>query len=94
MLLLLLASGCAPHNHKAQNAISDYVRKKAEDPGSYIAISFGQPHANSPKADTVLINHVYQVKNKTGASVIYANLFKVDSTSGYVKLAEPAPEKK
>ena len=88
LLLLLLASGCAPHNHKAQDAISAYVKKTAEDPGSYIAISFGQPHATAPKADTVLINHVYQVKNKKGASVIYSNVFKVDSTSGYVRMGE------
>ncbi|AMR28198.1 hypothetical protein A0257_14625 [Hymenobacter psoromatis] len=86
ILLLLLASGCAPHNpnHKAQDAISAYVRKTAQDPGSYAAISFGPPRATAPKADTVLISHVYQVKNKEGASVIYSNVFKVDSTSGYV----------
>ncbi len=93
MLLLVLAGGCASRHHKAQDAISAYVRKTAQDPGSYVAISFGEPHANSPKADTVLINHVYQVKNKVGASVIYSNVFKVDSTSGYAQPAEPEPGK-
>ncbi|TDN36178.1 hypothetical protein A8B98_09605 [Hymenobacter sp. UV11] len=83
MLLLLLAGGCASHNHKAQSAISAYVQKTTENPDSYVAISFGEPHAIGSKADTVLINHVYQVKNKAGASVIYSHVFKVDSTSGY-----------
>lgn len=92
MLLLVLAGGCASRHHKAQDAISAYVRKTTEDPDSYVAISFGEPHANSPKADTVLINHVYQVKNKAGASVIYANVFRVDSTSGYVRMVRSAPE--
>lgn len=85
LLLLLAAGGCAPRNHKAQAAISAYVQKTAQNPGSYIAISFGQPRPTTPKTDTVLINHVYQVKNKEDASTIYSILFKVDSASGYAK---------
>ena len=94
ILLLLAASGCAPHNHKAQDAISAYVRKTAQDPGSYVAISFGEAHATAPKADTVLINHVYQIKNQKGASVIYSIVFKVDSASGFAKPLEAGPKAK
>lgn len=94
MLLLVLTGGCASRHHKAQDAISAYVQKTAEDPGSYIPISFGEPRATAPKADTVLMNHVYQVKNKDGASVIYSNVFKVDSASGFAQPAEPLPGKK
>lgn len=94
LLLLLLASGCSSPNHKAQDAISAYLRKTVQDPGSYVAISFGQPRATVPKTDTVLINHVYQVKNKDGASVIYSLLFKVDSATSFAKPTEPALGKK
>lgn len=90
ILLLLVATGCASPNHKAQDAISAYVRKTAQNPGSYVAISFGEPHAKVPKSDTVLINHVYQLKTKEGASAIYSIPFKVDSASGYAHPAQSA----
>ncbi|MVN78959.1 hypothetical protein GO988_21730 [Hymenobacter sp. HMF4947] len=86
ILLLLLASGCAPHNHKAQDAIAAYLQKTVKDPGSYVPISFGEPHATSSNADTVLINHVYQEKRGVNSSVIYSNMFKVDSVSGYAQM--------
>lgn len=94
ILLLLLAGGCAPHNHKAQEAISTYVRKTLKDPGSYIPISFGEPQARAAQADTVLINHVYQQKNGKDSSVIYSHVFRVDSILGYAQLAEPASKAK
>ena len=92
LCLLLLASGCAAPTHRAQDAISACVRRTAADPNSYIAISFGEARARLPKSDTVLINHVYQVKNKAGASVIYSHVFQVDSASGYARLQNPAAD--
>jgi hypothetical protein len=91
MLLLLLASGCAPHNHKAQDAISAHLRKLSRDPSSYLAISFGEPRVNPAKATTVLINHVYQQKNAADSLVIASGLFVVDSVSGSVQMLAPAP---
>ena len=87
MLLLLGAGGCAPHNHKAQDAISTYVRKLSPDPGSYLPISFGEPHANPAKAATVLINHVYRQKNAADSLVIASGIFVVDSVAGTVQPA-------
>jgi len=65
------------------------MRKTAKDPGSYVPVSFGEPRASSPPADTVLINHVYQIKNGSDSLVIYSNMFKVDSVSGYAQLVKP-----
>ncbi len=86
MLLLLLAGGCAPHNHKAYDAITNHMRTTSQDPNSYVPISFGEPHADSLPGDTVLMNHVYQIKKKADVTAIYSNTFKVDSVSGYAKL--------
>lgn len=88
-LLLLLAGGCAPRNHKAQDAISAYLRKTSKDPGSYVPISFGEPHTKSSHTDTVLINHVYRQRNASDSLEIASAVFAVDSVAGYARPVSP-----
>jgi hypothetical protein len=88
-LLLLLLSGCSPSTHRVQDAIAAYLRPTLPDPTSYVPISFGQPQAAQRRGDTIVLNHVYQAKNRADSVGIYSQLFQVDSLSGYAKPVAP-----
>lgn len=88
-LALFSLSGCAD-NHKANQLITEYIKRNTNDPTSYEAVSFSRPRKltygdvsageqGGNPLDGTLIEHTFRAKNKMGALSLETEGFVVDS---------------
>jgi hypothetical protein len=89
LVFALLASACTSQT-KQEKLITEYIKRNANDPGSYEPISFSKPRkcrlnelpGASPSDTAVIgvrIEHTYRAKNKLGAQVLETSDFVVSS---------------